>query len=264
MTIENKVAIVTGAGRGIGRSIALNLARSGCNIVVADINLDSWKEFGGEQLTASSVEEEVKKIGSDSIGVEVDVSDKVSVKNLMEQTIKKFGKIDILINNAGGLAGKVENSFASIVPEDELKATVERNLYGAIFCCQEVVKYMKEQNYGKIVNFGSQAGLRAQAGGLYASYGAAKAGVILYTKYLAQELGCFNINVNCVAPAYVGTKRLNAIYFDEHREEVTKDICLGRIADPIDIAKVVKFLVSDDANYITGQCISVCGGAINF
>lgn len=264
MKFKDKVAIVTGSARGIGRSIALNLAKDGCDIVVCDINLEGWKEYGGEQLSAPSVGEEVRELGRKALELKVDVTKKDSLENLVKQTLDYFGKVDFMINNAGGYAGDVTKSWAATIPEEDLKATVERNLYGTIFSCQVIAQHMMERKYGKIINFGSQAGLRSQDGGYYAAYGAAKAGVIMYTKYLAQQMGPYNVNVNCIAPAYVGTKRLNYLAFDANREEVCKGIALGKIAEPNDIAKVVNFLVSEDANYITGQCISVCGGAINF
>lgn len=266
MSLKDKVAIVTGSARGIGRGIALNLAASGCNVVIADINLDGWKEFGGEKLSAPSVVEEIKQLERESIGLIVDVTSKQSVEDMIAKTMEKFGRIDILINNAGGLAGPMATSFASSMPEDQLRATIERNLYGTIFCCQAVSGVMKDQQSGKIVNFGSQAGLRAQDGGIYAPYGVAKAGVINYTKYLAQELGPFNINVNAVSPAYVGTQRLNSTVFDvaDNREIYSKEIAMRRIATPDDIAKVVNFLSSEESSYITGQCINICGGVIKF
>lgn len=266
MSLEGKVAIVTGSARGIGRSIALKLAREKCNVVIADLNLESWKEFGGERLAAATVEEEVKQLGRESISVVVDVTKKASIADMVAKTLEKFGKVDILVNNAGGLAGKVSTSYAASVSEEQLHATVERNLYGCIFCSQAVAEHMKQRKYGKIVNFGSQAGLRAQSGGVYAPYGVAKAGVIMYTKYMAQEMGPYNVNVNAVAPAYVGTQRLNETVFDvdNKRESYEKAVPLDRIADPADIAKVVNFLVDDESWYITGQCISVCGGVINF
>lgn len=266
MKLENKVAIVTGSARGIGRGIALNLAKEGCDVLIADMNLEGWKEYGGEKLSAPSVEEEIELLGRKSASIVVDVTKRDSVKNMVNKALEYFGKIDILVNNAGGLAGKTETSYAASVSEEQLRATVDRNLYGTIFCCQAVADHMKLRKYGKIVNFGSQAGLRAQEKGFYAPYGVAKAGVIMYTKYLAQELGSYNVNVNAVAPAFVGTQRLNTIVFDvgNNREMASKQITIGRIAEPEDIANVVKFLVDDDSGYITGQCISVCGGVINF
>jgi len=267
MNLANKVAIVTGAARGIGRAIALSLAEAGCKVVIADVNLEGWKEYGGEKLSAPSVAEEVRLLGSEAIDIIVDVTKKDSAERMAAQTLGRFGKIDILVNNAGGLAGEVATSFASSVPEVQLRATIERNLYGTIFCSQAVAGHMKERTYGKIVNFGSQGGLKAQDFGIYAPYGAAKAAVMMYTRYLARELAPYQINVNAVVPAYVATQRLNATVFEvsnDSKNYFLQQVPLGRLAEPADIARVVRFLVDDESAYITGQCINVCGGFINF
>ena len=142
---------------------------------------------------------------------------------------------------------------------------MDRNLMGTIYCCQAATVHMKSRNYGRIVNTSSQAGMRAQANGNYASYGMAKAGVISWTQYLAQELGRYNITVNALSPAYVATERL----MQQSLNQVTDvrrqlKVPLDRLADPDDIAKVMEFFVTDLGDYVTGQTISVCGGAINF
>jgi 3-oxoacyl-[acyl-carrier protein] reductase len=185
---------------------------------------------------------------------------------MVKKALNEFGHIDILINNAGGLAGEIPQSYASSVPEDQLRATIDRNLMGTIFCSQAVAPSMKAQKWGRIVNTSSQAGMRSQEGGVYASYGAAKAGVIMYTRYLAQELGPYNITVNCIAPAFVSTGRLEKLSYSRPgaRERTSAQVALGRLALPEDIAKVVEFFVTDLGDYVTGQCLSVCGGVIRF
>lgn len=266
MKLKGKVALVTGAARAIGRSHALRLARLGSDVVINDIDLESFKEFG-EKITAPTVVDEVKALGVRSIGIEADVGKKDQVEAMIRRVLDEFGHIDILINNAGGLAGEVLKSFASSVPEEDLRATFDRNLMGTTFCCQAVAEPMKAQRWGRIVNTASQAGLRSQLGGRYASYGAAKAGVISYTRYLAQELGPYGITVNCIAPAYVSTERLEAKVYNVIpglKEQALAQIPLGYMAKPDDISKVVEFFVSDLADYVTGQCLSVCGGAIRF
>jgi len=264
MKLKGKVALITGAARGIGRAHALRLARQGADIVISDINLKAHEEFA-EELTASSVVDEVKALGVRSIGLEANVGVKDQVDAMVAEAFKEFGHIDILVNNAGGLAGEVRDSFASFVSEKDLRATIDRNLMGTIYCSQAVSGPMKEQKWGRIVNTTSQAGMRAQAGGVYASYGAAKAGVIAYTRYLAQELGPHGITVNCIAPAYVGTGRLNKMFFHRIKDPARElEIPLGRIAEPDDISKVVEFFVTDLGDYVTGQCLSVCGGVIRF
>jgi 3-oxoacyl-[acyl-carrier protein] reductase len=265
MKLKGKVAIVTGAARGIGRAHALRLAQLGADVVINDVNMESWKEFG-EKLTAPTVMDEVKAFSVRSIGVEADVSKKEQAERLMKKVVAEFGRIDILINNAGGLAGETAKSYATIVPEDQLRLTFERNLMNTIFCCQAVSPIMKAQKWGRIITTSSQAGMRSQDAGYYASYGAAKAGVIMYTKYLAQELGPYNITVNCIAPGFVSTARLEAWTFSKpgEREKSIAQVPLGRLATPEDIAKVMEFFVTDLSDYVTGQCLSVCGGLIRF
>jgi len=263
--LKGKLALITGAARGIGRAHALRLARLGADIVINDIDLHSHEEFG-EKLSAPTVVEEARGLGVRCIGIEADVSNRKQVEHMFRNVLEEFGHIDILINNAGGLVGEVSDSFASSVSEADLRATIDRNLMGTIFCCQEAAGPMKKQRWGRIVNTASQAGLQAQQGGVYAPYGVAKAGVIAYTRYLAQELAPFGVTVNCIAPGYVSTKRLEKRVFSipGWREKFLAQIALGRMAEPDDISKVVEFLVTDLGDYITGQCLSACGGVIKF
>lgn len=265
MKLKGKVALITGAARAIGRSHALRLARLGSDIVINDINLESYKEFG-EKITAPTVVEEVAALGVRCIGIEADVGKKAQVEAMVKKVLDEFGHVDILINNVGGLAGEVVKSYASLAPEEDVRATLDRNMMGTIFCCQAVSEPMKKQRWGRIVNTSSQAALQAQPGGFYAHYGVAKAGVIAYTKYLAQELAPYGILVNCVVPAYVSTERLERKVFSlpGMRERTLAQIPLGRLAVPEDISKVVEFFVTDLSDYVTGQCLSVCGGAIRF
>ncbi len=263
--LRGKVALVTGAARGLGRAHALRLAGLGADVVINDINLESAAEFD-EELTAETVMDEVRARGSRSLGIEADVSDRAQVDRMVDEILDTFGALDIVINNAGGLAGHPDRSHASRVPANELRATLERNLMGTIFVCQAAAPHMKERRSGRIVNVSSQAGLKAFDDGFYASYGVAKSGVIAYTRSLAQELAPFGVNVNCIAPAYVETKRLAKNWYDRdgRRERVVAEIPLGRIAAPEDVSKVVEFLITDLSDYVTGQCISICGGVIKF
>ena len=264
MKLKGKVALVTGAGRGIGLAHAKRLAELGADVAVNDIDLDSFKEFD-EELEADSVVDLMTALGVKSIGLEADVCKEDQAKGMVDEVVAEFGRIDILINNAGGIAGNPADSFASSVSLEDIKKTMDRNLMGTIFCSQAASVHMKEQKSGRIVTTSSQAGLRSQNGGVYASYGVAKAGVIAYTKYLAQELGPYNITVNCLAPAYVATERLMRQSFNRVKD-VRRElrVPLDRLAQPEDIAKVMEFFVTDLGDYVTGQTISVCGGAINF
>ncbi|RJQ78969.1 MAG: SDR family oxidoreductase [Desulfobacteraceae bacterium] len=264
MKLKGKVALITGAARGIGRSHALRLARLGADIVVNDLDLRSYKEFESEN-DSRSVAEEVRALGAEVLEIECHAGKKDQAESMVHGIIERFGKIDILVNNAGGLAGEIQNSYAASVSEADLQATFERNLMSTIFCSQAAAEPMKRQEWGRIVNTASQAGLQAQRNGIYASYGTAKAAIIHYTRYLAEELGPFGITVNCIAPAYVSTPRLEKNVFSKMKDPAGQyRIALNRLAQPDDVSKVVEFFVTDLGDYITGQCLSVCGGALKF
>jgi NAD(P)-dependent dehydrogenase (short-subunit alcohol dehydrogenase family) len=264
--LEGKVAVITGAGRGLGRAYALRLARLGADIVVNDIDLHSHRQFS-EQISADTVVEEVEALQRRAIGAECDVTNQANVDAMFERALSTFGHVDILVNNAGGLQVNPETSFASTVPEEDLRREVDRNLMSCIFCSQAAARSMKAQQYGKIVNVSSQAGLKGSANGFYSSYGMAKAAVINYTQYLGGELAPYGINVNCIAPAFIGTNRLMERSFNKNPgqlEALEKTIPIGRIGTEEDCARVVEFLVTDLSDYIVGQTIKICGGVLLF
>jgi len=164
MRFSEKVAVITGGGRGLGRAYALHLATMGADIVIADVNLESAREVG-EELSASTVMEEISTIGRKSLGFQVDVGKKRDVEKMFQEVINQFGQVDILINNAGGLLDHPESSFASTMKEEDLRATIDRNLMATVYCCQAVSPLMKARRYGKIVNIASFLGLQAEEGG---------------------------------------------------------------------------------------------------
>lgn len=248
--ITGKVAIVTGGASGIGRAIALALAESGANVVIADRALDGAEEMARE----------IESAGGKAIATKTDVTDSKEVEQMVQRTIEKFGKIDILINNAGIIA----RSSVMDMREEELDRTFEVNLKGVVLCSQAAARHMIEQKSGKIVNMGSSLSSRASVCNLSgggADYCASKAAVQAFTRTLAMELGSYGINVNAVAPGTTNTPmheglwEVATIYFQN-------SVPLGRLAEPEDIADVVLFLVTDAARYITGQTIHVNGGQV--
>lgn len=263
MTLAGKVALVTGAARGLGRAYALRLASLGAAVAVNDIDMDAARQYG-EALTAASVPDEIAALGRRSLGIVADVTDQAAVQRMVERILDEFGRLDILVNNAGG-ALVPGPSYASSVPEADFRRMLDINLMGTIFCCQAASAPMKEQRSGKIVNVSSQAGLRSTGGGGTA-YSVAKAAIAHYTRKLASELGPYNVNVNCIAPAWILSSRAIAAGrgSPESRARLEQEIALRRLGTPEDCAKVVEFLTTGLSDYVTGQVISVCGGVCLF
>lgn len=261
--LSGRVAIVTGAARGLGRAYALRLARAGAAVVVNDVDMQAAKQYG-EALTAETVPDEILAMGGASIGVEADATDRAQVDAMVRRTIETFGRVDILVNNAGG-ALVPGPSYASEVPEADFRRMMDINFWSMFTCCQAVAPAMKEQRYGKIVNVGSQAGLRGGGGGGTA-YSVAKAAIHHYTRKLASELGPYNVTVNCIAPGFILSSRAIAggRGTPESRARLEPQIALRRLGEPEECASVVEFLVSDASSYVTGQIIPICGGICLF
>jgi NAD(P)-dependent dehydrogenase (short-subunit alcohol dehydrogenase family) len=255
--LRGRVALVTGAARGLGRGIALRLARLGADVAIADVNLAAAKEFN-ETLSAPTVMDECKGLGVNSIGIEGDVSRKDHVTAMTERIVKELGSLDILVNVAGGVLRPADRGAPSVMSEDDYRFIMDINLTSMIFCSQAAVAAMRKKNWGRIVSISSQAGLR---GGTFAAhYCVAKAGVTHFTRCLAGEVGPWGITVNCIAPAYVNTSRALAQFPD--RQDLARTIPLRRLGEPDDVAKAVEFFVTDLGDYVTGQCLPVCGGLV--
>lgn len=244
MKLQNKIALITGASKGIGKSTALLFAKEGAKIVV---------NYASSKKEACSVVDEIKKIGSEAIAIKCDVSKEDEVKEMINQTISKFGKIDILINNAGVV---FDVPFFEKTVE-QWKRTMDVNLLGTFLCSKYASKQMLKKNNGKIINISSSNGIDSFSPDSM-DYDASKAGVIILTRGLAKELAP-NIQVNSVAPGWVNTE-MNKDLPQDFVEEETEKIYLKRFAKPEEIAKSILFLASDDASYITGSILKVDGG----
>jgi NAD(P)-dependent dehydrogenase (short-subunit alcohol dehydrogenase family) len=263
MKLKGKVAVVTGGGRGLGRAYVLHLASLGADVVINDIDLNAAAEYN-EALTAPTVMAEVEAMGCRALGIAADVMNKDAVDGMFEEALGAFGRIDILVNNAGGALKTPPNHSAAEADMDHYQYIMDLNLTGTILCCQAASRPMKEQRSGKIVNVSSQAGLWSGHNGGGMAYKVAKAGIAHYTRILAAELGPYNINVNSIAPGWILSSRAVASGRDseETRAKLLPQIPLGRLGLPEDCAKVVEFLVTDLSDYVTGQCIPICGGVV--
>lgn len=264
--LAGKVAIVTGGARGIGRATALRLGRTGCDVVVADINLAAALEFP-EGLNGKDVSEELERLGVRSIGVQGDITQSSSVAELVRQTLAVFGRIDVLVNNAGGALTPVKWSKASEMSRGDIAANLKLNLLSSVELSQAVLPTMQQQRSGAIVNISSIAALHAsRRDGSLAPYALAKSALIQFTRQLAQAVGPDGIRVNCIACGTIQTARIAALAKSRNigTDAELAAIPLQRLGTPEDIAGVVEFFVSDAAAYVTGQCLSVCGGSILF
>ncbi|MCZ0755344.1 3-oxoacyl-[acyl-carrier-protein] reductase [Anoxybacillus sp. J5B_2022] len=244
--LQGKVALVTGASRGIGRAIALELARQGAKVAV---------NYAGSEAKAKEVVEEIEKMGGEAFAVQADVANGEAVEQMVKEVVERFGRIDILVNNAG----ITRDNLLMRMKEEEWDDVINTNLKGVFHCTKAVTRPMMKQRYGRIVNIASIVGVSGNPG--QANYVAAKAGVIGFTKTAARELASRNITVNAIAPGFITTDMTDRLSEDV-RTEMLKQIPLARFGEPDDIAKVVSFLVSDAANYITGQTIHVDGGMV--
>lgn len=246
MQLDGKVALVTGASRGIGRAVAIALAKNGAKIAV---------NYAGNQAAAEEVKQIIEQNGGEAILVQADISNAESVDAMVAQVMDAFGRIDILVNNAG----ITRDTLLMRMKEADWNAVIQTNLTGVFYVTKAVSKIMMKQRSGKIVNMSSVVGLMGNAG--QANYAAAKAGVIGFTKSMAKELAARNITVNAIAPGFIATD-MTAVLSDKVKEDLATKIPMGRLGEADDIAAAVLFLVSDSASYITGQTLNVDGGMV--
>jgi 3-oxoacyl-[acyl-carrier protein] reductase len=246
MMFNNKTALVTGASRGIGKAIALELAKNGAKVVV---------NYAGSEARANEVVDEIKSIGGEAIAIQADVSNSADVVSMVKETISTYGSVDVLVNNAG----ITRDNLLMRMKEEEWDAVINTNLKGVFNTTKAVTRQMMKQRSGKIINIASIVGVSGNPG--QANYVAAKAGVIGLTKTTAKELSSRNITVNAVAPGFISTDMTDELT-EEVKAEMLKMIPLARFGTPEDISKIVRFLASDDSSYMTGQTLHVDGGMV--
>lgn len=246
MRLKGRAAIVTGGANGIGKAIALTFVREGAKVAIVDFDREG----------AFALKEQIEKNQGEAIAIPCDVSKSSEVNPMIDRVRKTFGRIDILINNAGIIRrGTIET-----VTEEDWDRVIEVNLKGTFNCSKAVVETMKQQRYGKIINVSSIAG---KMGDITSApgYGPSKAGIDALTKTLARQLAPYGINVNGVAPHAIETE-MSAQWSEERRKEIIASIPLGRLGKPEDVAEAVLFLASDQASFITGEILDVNGGTL--
>lgn len=242
--LENKVALVTGGGRGIGKAIALSLASNGALVVV---------NYCGSKEKAEAVVKEIIDNGGRAVSYQADIADASSVKSMFDYIISEFKSLDILINNAG----ITRDNLILKMTEEEFDQVINTNLKGVFSCLKQASKIMLKQKSGRILNISSVSGIHGNPGQV--NYSASKAGVIGMTKTLAKELGSRGITVNAIAPGYIKTDMTDVLK-DELKDKIAEAVPLRRLGNPEDIAEMAAFLVSPKASYITGQVIEIDGG----
>ena len=246
MLLDGKVALVTGASRGIGRAIAIRLASEGAKVAI---------NFAGNQKAAEEVKSEIEKNGGEAILVKANVADSAAVEEMFAKVVEAFGTVDILVNNAG----ITRDGLLVRMKDEDFDAVFDTNLKGVFYCTKAAAKIMMKKRSGRIVNMSSVVGLMGNAG--QTNYAAAKAGVLGFSKSAAKELAARGVTVNMVAPGFIDTD-MTAVLSDKVKETMVQEIPMRKMGLPEDVAGAVLFLVSDCSSYITGQVVNVDGGMV--
>ena len=241
MNLSGRVALVTGSGRGIGRTIALKLAEVGAAVVVNDV------------AEAEAVAEEIRAINGQSLAILADVSSSSDVAGMVEETVSTFGRVDILVNNAG----IARDQLVVRMSEEDWDSVLSVNLKSAFLCTRVVLRHMIRQRWGRVISIASIVGIQGNPG--QANYASAKAGIIGLTRTIAKEVASRHITVNAIAPGFIDTEMTQQLA-EDWKQEIKKRIPLGYLGSPSDVAEAVAFLASEEARYITGQVLGVDGG----
>lgn len=250
-------AIVTGAGRGIGRSVAIRLAEQGADVAVVDINLESGKDIPGEADEPTT--EAIKALGRRAIGIQADLTDPAAATRIIAKVVDAWGGFDVLANIAGGAITPFARSSASTIPVEDIRHILDVNLMSAIYMCQAAVPALRDSSRAAIINTTSLSVTVAHPEGKLAGYGMSKIALGYYTRALAEEVGPEGIRVNAVAPGYTMTGRVRANSVDTGFAEKAEDVALRRLATPEDIADGVVFLASPNSSYVTGHTLAIDG-----
>lgn len=263
LPLHGKTAIVTGAARGLGRAYALRLARLGADVAIADLKLDGAADWG-EALGAATVPDEIIALGRRSMAVQADLSKPHDVGRVFARVMQDWGRVDIIVNNAGGAIARNSGPLGTQTSQDDYDLLMDANLRSCVLMCQAAAPVMKAQGGGVIVNVASQTGVSPLPGGGLAVYGAAKAGVAMYTRALAAELGPHGIRVNAIAPGIIMTARVaaQAAARGLGTNAQAEALPLRRLGTVEDCAGVLEFLTTDLSQYVTGQVICADGGAV--
>lgn len=243
---EKQVILVTGGSRGIGKAIALKYAKNGYNVVL---------NYLSDSTDVQKLIEEFKEYGAEVLCIKADISKSEQVKELVEKAIERFGKIDVLVNNAG----ITKDTLLMRMKEEDFDRVIDINLKGTFLVTKEVVPYMMKKRNGRIISLSSVVGISGNAG--QSNYAASKAGIIGFTKSLAKELASRNIRANCVAPGFIETD-MTSVLSDEIKNNISAQIPMKRMGTPEDVANVVYFLGSEESSYVTGQTINIDGGML--
>ncbi|WP_009478613.1 SDR family NAD(P)-dependent oxidoreductase [Rhodococcus sp. JVH1] len=250
-------AVVTGAGRGIGRATAIALAEQGADVAVVDIDLRSGNGTSVEK--SDSTTEAVAGLGSRTMGLEVDLTEESSATTVISAVLEEWGGFDILVNVAGGAITSYEGSRASVTSPADIRKALDVNLMSAIYLCQASVSTLRASASPSIVNITSLSAEGVLPGGSYAGYALAKAALAHYTRYLAEDLGQYSIRVNAVSPGYIMTDRVRANSVTTGFADKASHSALGRLGEPEDVARTIAFLASPNSSYVTGHILAVDG-----